>query len=70
VKYSSPILEISNRPQRVPTSDGCSARTSLTIVAPVARAMRLLSLLRTRRSALTPALTKKCCARSRQFLVS
>lgn len=51
VKYSSPILEISKRPQLVPRSEGWMFRTSVMIVAPVARATRLLSVLRTRRIA-------------------
>mmetsp|Transcript_21870 Transcript_21870/g.55479 ORF Transcript_21870/g.55479 Transcript_21870/m.55479 type:complete len:323 (-) Transcript_21870:663-1631(-) len=64
VKNSSPILATSNRPQPVPTSDSLSSSVRLTMVAPHARAMRLLSVLRMRRSTVTPALTRKCCARS------
>jgi hypothetical protein len=58
VKYSSPILEISKRPQPVPMSERVAEEMALTIVAPVARAMRLLSVLRTRRMAVMLALTK------------
>mmetsp|Transcript_17165 Transcript_17165/g.44401 ORF Transcript_17165/g.44401 Transcript_17165/m.44401 type:complete len:451 (+) Transcript_17165:254-1606(+) len=64
VKYSSPILVTSNSPQPVPTSDSFASSGRLTILAPVARAMRLLSVLRMRRKTVTPALTRKCCARS------
>mmetsp|Transcript_13714 Transcript_13714/g.42884 ORF Transcript_13714/g.42884 Transcript_13714/m.42884 type:complete len:204 (+) Transcript_13714:543-1154(+) len=64
VKYSSPIFATSKRPQPVPTSDSLSSSGRLTIVAPTARAMRLLSVLRIRRRTVTPALTRKCCARS------
>jgi hypothetical protein len=60
VKYSSPILEISNRPHCVPMSDSAAAKTELTMVAPVARATRLLSVLRTRRMAVMLCLTRKC----------
>ena len=64
VKYSSPIFSISNSPHCVPTSDSWRSSTRLTIVAPVARAMRLLSVFRTRRRAVMLALTRKCWARS------
>ena len=60
VKYSSPIFSISKRPQRVPTSVSCRSSSRLTMVAPVARAILLLSVLRTRRRAVMLALTKKC----------
>jgi hypothetical protein len=58
VKYSSPILEISNRPHSVPMSEAVAAKTELTMVAPVARAIRLLSVLRTRRMAVMFSLTR------------
>mmetsp|Transcript_15100 Transcript_15100/g.40497 ORF Transcript_15100/g.40497 Transcript_15100/m.40497 type:complete len:218 (+) Transcript_15100:232-885(+) len=48
-KYSSPILRTSKSPALVPTSDSFRSSGRLTIVAPVARAMRLLSVLRSRR---------------------
>mmetsp|Transcript_62242 Transcript_62242/g.126486 ORF Transcript_62242/g.126486 Transcript_62242/m.126486 type:complete len:247 (+) Transcript_62242:425-1165(+) len=64
LKYSSPYLRTSNRPQAVPMSSSVISSGRLTMVAPVTRAIRLLSLLRTRRSAVTPALTKKCWAKS------
>mmetsp|Transcript_17104 Transcript_17104/g.49580 ORF Transcript_17104/g.49580 Transcript_17104/m.49580 type:complete len:204 (+) Transcript_17104:939-1550(+) len=64
VKYSSPILVTSKRPQRVPTSVSLISSGRFTMVAPQARAMRLLSVLRMRRSTVMPALTRKCCARS------
>mmetsp|Transcript_6548 Transcript_6548/g.9534 ORF Transcript_6548/g.9534 Transcript_6548/m.9534 type:complete len:222 (-) Transcript_6548:1004-1669(-) len=60
VKYSSPILRISKRPAPVPMSSSQISSVRLTMVAPVARAMRLASVLRMRRMALMPALTKKC----------
>jgi hypothetical protein len=58
VKYSSPILEISKRPHSVPMSEAVAENTEFTIVAPVARAIRLLSVLRTRRMAVMSALTR------------
>lgn len=58
VKYSSPIFSISKRPHCVPTSDSWMSSTRLMMVAPVARAIRLLSVLRTRRRAVMLALTK------------
>ena len=64
VKYSSPIFSISKRPHWVPMSDSWRSSTRLTIVAPVARAMRLLSVFRTRLNAVTLCLTRKCWARS------
>ena len=60
--YSSPIFSMLNSPHRVPISDSRRSSTRFTIVAPTARAMRLLSDLRTRRSAETFALAKKYCA--------
>src|SRR5262249_55327031 len=64
VKYPSPIFSISNSPHLVPMSDSWRSSTRLTMVAPVARAMRLLSVLRTRRMAVTFPFSKKCWARS------
>lgn len=58
VKYSSPILEISKSPQCVPMSEAVAVKTEFTIVAPVARETRLLSVLRTRRIAVMLALTR------------
>ena len=49
VKYSSPIFCTSKRPQPVPMSFSVSSEVRWTMVAPHARAMRLLSVLRTRR---------------------
>mmetsp|Transcript_47647 Transcript_47647/g.69864 ORF Transcript_47647/g.69864 Transcript_47647/m.69864 type:complete len:318 (-) Transcript_47647:49-1002(-) len=63
-KYSSPIFSTWNTPQSWPTCSSLSSDVRCTMVAPVTRARRLLSVLRRRRSAVTPALTKKCCARS------
>lgn len=60
--YSSPIFSMLKSPHFVPTSDSRRSSTRFTMVAPTARAMRLLSDLRTRRSADTLALYKKCCA--------
>lgn len=51
VKYSSPIFSMWNSPHWVPTSDSRRSSTRLTMVAPTARAIRLLSDLRTRRRA-------------------
>ncbi len=58
VKYSSPIFEISKSPHWVPMSEAVRSSTRFTIVAPVARAMRLLSVLRTRRRAVTFCFTR------------
>mmetsp|Transcript_15616 Transcript_15616/g.28389 ORF Transcript_15616/g.28389 Transcript_15616/m.28389 type:complete len:241 (-) Transcript_15616:680-1402(-) len=63
-KYSSPILRISKRPQFVPMSLSWISSVRDTIVAPVARATRLLSVFLNRRNAVILALAKKCCARS------
>lgn len=49
--HSSPSLSTWKRPQLVPTSDSRRSSTRLMMVAPVARAIRLLSDLRTRRMA-------------------
>mmetsp|Transcript_35343 Transcript_35343/g.84434 ORF Transcript_35343/g.84434 Transcript_35343/m.84434 type:complete len:200 (+) Transcript_35343:136-735(+) len=57
-KYSSPILRISNRPQPVPMSDSRISSVRLTMVAPVARATRLLSVFRRRRNAVMSAFAK------------
>mmetsp|Transcript_29671 Transcript_29671/g.87811 ORF Transcript_29671/g.87811 Transcript_29671/m.87811 type:complete len:330 (+) Transcript_29671:4066-5055(+) len=70
-KNSSPILTTSKRPAPVPMSASRISSVRCTIVAPAARAMRLLSVLRSRRMADTPALVKKCAARSeRPFSVT
>mmetsp|Transcript_10946 Transcript_10946/g.45990 ORF Transcript_10946/g.45990 Transcript_10946/m.45990 type:complete len:227 (+) Transcript_10946:247-927(+) len=58
VKYSSPSFSTLNKPAPVPMSSSRSSSTRCTMVAPVARAMRLLSVLRTRRSATMPALVR------------
>mmetsp|Transcript_8534 Transcript_8534/g.19377 ORF Transcript_8534/g.19377 Transcript_8534/m.19377 type:complete len:324 (-) Transcript_8534:1002-1973(-) len=57
-KYSEPIFFTSKRPQRVPTSSGRISSGRCTMVAPVARAIRLLSVLRIRRKAVMLALTR------------
>mmetsp|Transcript_10356 Transcript_10356/g.26559 ORF Transcript_10356/g.26559 Transcript_10356/m.26559 type:complete len:238 (+) Transcript_10356:362-1075(+) len=64
LKYSSPIFFTSNSPAMVPTSSGRISSGRLTMVAPAARAMRLLSVLRRRRMALMPALIRWCAVRS------
>lgn len=51
VKYSSPSFSMWNRPHPVPTSESRRSSTRLTIVAPTARAIRLLSDFLTRRIA-------------------
>ena len=58
VKYSSPIFSTLNKPAPVPISDSRISSTLDTMVAPAARAMRLLSVLRTRRNAVMPALAR------------
>ncbi|KNC25553.1 hypothetical protein FF38_12977 [Lucilia cuprina] len=55
VKYSSPNFLISKRPAPVPTSFSVNSSVRLTIVAPQARAIRKLSVLRKRRIAVMPA---------------
>mmetsp|Transcript_23918 Transcript_23918/g.73796 ORF Transcript_23918/g.73796 Transcript_23918/m.73796 type:complete len:226 (+) Transcript_23918:96-773(+) len=50
-KYSSPIFRTSNRPQPTPTSDSWTSSVREQIVAPHARATRLLSVFRRRRNA-------------------
>lgn len=52
---SSPSFSMLKRPHSVPTSASRRSSTRLTTVAPTARAMRLLSDLRTRRKAVIPA---------------
>ena len=47
--HSSPIFSILNSPHLLPTSDSRKSSGRLTIVAPTASAIRLLSDLRTRR---------------------
>mmetsp|Transcript_56702 Transcript_56702/g.94101 ORF Transcript_56702/g.94101 Transcript_56702/m.94101 type:complete len:323 (+) Transcript_56702:1282-2250(+) len=70
-KYSSPTFRTSISPHCVPTSQSCSSSVRCTMVAPVARAIRLLSVLRHRRKAVTPAFIKKCAAMSeRPFSVN
>jgi hypothetical protein len=54
-KNSSPILTTSNSPAPVPMSDSLISSGRWTMVAPHARAMRLLSVLRRRRIAEIPA---------------
>mmetsp|Transcript_30437 Transcript_30437/g.54517 ORF Transcript_30437/g.54517 Transcript_30437/m.54517 type:complete len:271 (-) Transcript_30437:792-1604(-) len=63
-KYSSPIFFTSNSPAIVPTSSGRISSGRLMMVAPQARAMRLLSVLRSRRMALMPALMSRWAVRS------
>ena len=48
-KYSSPIFDTSKSPAPVPMSFSLASAVRWTIVAPVARAIRLLSVLRMRR---------------------
>jgi hypothetical protein len=56
--YSSPIFSMLKRPQPTPMSASRISSTRLTIVAPTALAIRLLSVFLTRRRAVTLALTK------------
>jgi len=58
VKYSSPSFSMLNRPHSVPTSESRRSSTRLTMVAPTARAIRLLSDFRTRRIAVMLALSR------------
>ncbi|KFM23668.1 hypothetical protein F751_3884 [Auxenochlorella protothecoides] len=58
VQNSSPILRTSNRPAPVPMSRSVASSGRDTMVAPAARAMRLLSVLRRRRMAEMPALVR------------
>ena len=60
--YSSPIFSMLNNPQSVPTSLSCRSSGRLTMVAPTASAIRLLSLLRTRRRAETLLRSRIYCA--------
>lgn len=62
--YSSPIFSTLKSPHFVPTSDSRKSSARLTMVAPVARAIRLLSDLRTRLNADTPACSRTYCATS------
>mmetsp|Transcript_22306 Transcript_22306/g.26832 ORF Transcript_22306/g.26832 Transcript_22306/m.26832 type:complete len:222 (+) Transcript_22306:452-1117(+) len=57
-KYSSPSFSTLNRPAFVPMSLSLSSSTRCTIVAPQARAILLLSVLRIRRIAEIPALER------------
>mmetsp|Transcript_60046 Transcript_60046/g.167555 ORF Transcript_60046/g.167555 Transcript_60046/m.167555 type:complete len:205 (+) Transcript_60046:543-1157(+) len=63
-KYSSPIFLTLNRPQRVPTFASVSSSVRLQTEAPLTRAIRLLSVLRTRRMTEMFAFRRKCCAKS------
>lgn len=58
VKYSSPSFSMWKRPHWSPTSDSRRSSTRLTIVAPTARAIRLLSDFRTRRKAVMLAFSR------------
>mmetsp|Transcript_10382 Transcript_10382/g.33578 ORF Transcript_10382/g.33578 Transcript_10382/m.33578 type:complete len:220 (-) Transcript_10382:1194-1853(-) len=58
LKNSSPSFSTLKRPHLVPMSDSLASSTRFTMVAPAARAMRLLSVLRTRRMAVIPALVR------------
>ena len=58
VKYSSPSFSMWNKPHSVPTSVSLKSSTLLTMVAPTARAIRLLSDFRTRRRAVMLALRR------------
>jgi hypothetical protein len=60
--HSSPIFSMLKRPHFVPTSDSLRSSTRLTMVAPTAKAMRLLSDLRTRRIAEILCFSKTPCA--------
>jgi len=62
--YSSPIFSTWNQPHCVPKSDSRRSSTRLTIAAPTARSIRLLSNFRTRRMAVTFTFRKKCSAAS------
>mmetsp|Transcript_112557 Transcript_112557/g.363561 ORF Transcript_112557/g.363561 Transcript_112557/m.363561 type:complete len:219 (-) Transcript_112557:755-1411(-) len=64
VKYSSPIFFTEKRPHLLPTMDSASSSTRLQTRAPVTRAMRLLSVFRTRRMTEMLAFRSQCCARS------
>mmetsp|Transcript_95723 Transcript_95723/g.249366 ORF Transcript_95723/g.249366 Transcript_95723/m.249366 type:complete len:418 (-) Transcript_95723:500-1753(-) len=64
VKYSSPICLILKRPAPVPMECSVNSSVRLQMEAPVTRAMRLLSVLRTRLMTEMFAFSKKCCARS------
>mmetsp|Transcript_5198 Transcript_5198/g.19448 ORF Transcript_5198/g.19448 Transcript_5198/m.19448 type:complete len:246 (-) Transcript_5198:983-1720(-) len=57
-KYSSPSFSTLNNPAPVPMSSSLNSSTRCTIVAPVALAILLLSVLRTRLNATIPALHK------------
>jgi len=61
VKNSSPILRTSNSPARVPMSDSRISSGRCTIVAPVARAMRLLSAKRLPQGVLRFAVARQHC---------
>mmetsp|Transcript_17862 Transcript_17862/g.50310 ORF Transcript_17862/g.50310 Transcript_17862/m.50310 type:complete len:251 (+) Transcript_17862:620-1372(+) len=63
-KNSSPIFFTSNSPAPVPMSLSLASSVRCTMVAPHARAMRLLSVLRSRRMAEMPARARKVVAKS------
>ena len=62
--YSSPNLLISNSPAPIPTSSSFNSSVLLTIVAPHARAILLLSVFLTLLIAVILAFIRKCWARS------
>mmetsp|Transcript_69074 Transcript_69074/g.194764 ORF Transcript_69074/g.194764 Transcript_69074/m.194764 type:complete len:205 (+) Transcript_69074:582-1196(+) len=63
-KYSSPTFLISKSPHLVPTLDSVSSSVRLLTLAPVTRAIRLLSVFRTRRTTEMFAFSRKCWAKS------
>mmetsp|Transcript_45497 Transcript_45497/g.114561 ORF Transcript_45497/g.114561 Transcript_45497/m.114561 type:complete len:205 (-) Transcript_45497:718-1332(-) len=64
VKYSSPIFLIWKSPHLLPTIDSVNSSVRLQIIAPVQRAMRLLSVFLIRRITEMFAFKRKCCAKS------
>lgn len=66
--HSSPIFSILKSPHSVPRSDSRISSMRLTMVAPTARAIRLLSDFRTLRMADTLCFSKMCCARSVSYV--
>mmetsp|Transcript_67002 Transcript_67002/g.143304 ORF Transcript_67002/g.143304 Transcript_67002/m.143304 type:complete len:271 (-) Transcript_67002:768-1580(-) len=64
VKYSSAIFLMEKCPHLVPTIESASSSVRLQIVAPVTRAMRLLSVFRMRRMTDMFAFRRKCWAKS------
>lgn len=67
---SSPIFSMLNSPHSVPRSDSRMSSIRLTMVAPTASAIRLLSDFRTRRMAETFARSKTYCAVSEKNSVT